>query len=172
METNEDNKKKVVDSKEHKKFNKNKDNLKIKELEEKLNIEKEKSMRIQAEMMNYTRRKDEEVSNMYKYANEDILKKLILIIDNFERALSMETDENKEFLSGFKMIYNHVLDILKENEVVEINDKDIEFDPSIHQAVMTDHVEGVNPNMVIDVLQKGYKYKDKVLRPAMVKVSN
>ena len=84
----------------------------------------------------------------------------------------METDENKEFLSGFKMIYNHVLDILKENEVVEINDKVIEFDPSIHQAVMTDHVEGVNPNMIIDVLQKGYKYKDKVLRPAMVKVSN
>ena len=143
----------------------------IEELSNNLQIEKEKSMRIQAEMMNFKQRKELEVANVYKYANEDILKELLLISDNFERALAMETEDNKEFLKGFRMIYQSIRDILDKNEVAEISDKDVEFDPAIHQAVLTEKVEGVKEGLVIDVLQKGYKYKDRVLRPAMVKVS-
>lgn len=136
-----------------------------------LGAEKEKSMRIQAEMMNFKRRKEDEVASMYKYANEDILKKLVNIIDNFERALSLESEENKEFLKGFNMIYTNILNILTENEVVEIVCLNEPFDPNFHQAVLTETREGVEPGIVVEVLQKGYMYKDKVLRATMVKVS-
>ena len=83
----------------------------------------------------------------------------------------MENEDNKEFLTGFNMIYKKLIEILDNYKVEVINQKDIEFDPSIHQAVATEHVDGVNENQVLDILQKGYKYKDKLLRPAMVKVS-
>ena len=136
-----------------------------------LATEKEKSMRIQAEMMNFKRRKEEEVSNIRKYANEDILKELLLVSDNFERALSMETEENKEFLKGFRMIYTNITNILNANEVKEIEALDKEFDPMYHQAVLTESKDGVEPGIVIEVLQKGYMYKDRVLRASMVKVS-
>lgn len=154
-----------------KKEKKDKHQEEINKLNELLALEKEKSMRIQAEMMNFRRRKEEEVSNMYKYANEDILKKLLLVVDNFERALSLENEENKEFLKGFNMIYTNIVNILNDNEVKEIESLDKEFDPVYHQAVLTEIKEGVEAGKVIDVLQKGYMYKDKVLRPSMVKVS-
>ena len=69
------------------------------------------------------------------------------------------------------MIYQNIEKILEENQVVEINAIDVPFDPAVHQAVMTEKRDGVDAGMVIDCLQKGYKYKDRVLRPAMVKVS-
>ena len=109
--------------------------------------------------------------NIYKYDGEALIKKLLPIIDNFERALSLENDDNKEFLNGFKMIYRKLIEILDNKEVKAIDEKDVEFDPSIHQAVATEVIENVKPNQVIEVLQKGYIYKDKLLRPAMVKVS-
>ncbi len=143
----------------------------IEELKQQLKDEKEKSLRIQAEMINFRKRKEDEVANMYKYANEDILKSMLGIIDNFERALAMENEENKEFLKGFHMIYTSILKIMEENEVKEIEALDIPFDPSVHQAVMTEKVDGKEPGIVIQVLQKGYKYKERVLRPSMVKVS-
>ena len=140
-------------------------------LQEELAREVEKSMRIQAEMMNFRRRKEEEVTLYRKYANEDILKQLIAVIDNFERALGMENEDNKDFLAGFRMIYNNILNILKDNGVVEIESLDKEFDPNFHQAVFTEKKDGYEAGIVIEVLQKGYMYKDRVLRATMVKVS-
>lgn len=155
--------------KEKKKVDKSEEEiLKLTEL---LGQEKEKSMRIQAEMMNFKRRKEEESATLKKYANEDILKELLLVSDNFERALMMENEENKEFLKGFRMISDNIKKILSDNGVTEIDALNKEFDPSIHQAVLTETKEGVDPGIVIDVLQKGYMYKDRVLRPSMVKVS-
>ena len=148
-----------------------KENKKIAELTEQLEKEREKGLRIQAEVMNFKRRKEDEVAGIKKYANEDILKDLLMIVDNFERALKLETEENKEFLKGFSMIYTSILNILNENEVTEIPADNVVFDPEVHQAVLTDKVDGVEPGIIIEVLQKGYKYKDRVLRPAMVKVS-
>ena len=144
---------------------------KIAKLEQELAEEKEKTLRIQAEMMNFKRRSEETMATYKKYANEDILKELLLVKDNFERGLSLETEENKELIKGFRMIYQNIDKILEENGVVEIEALNVEFDPNVHQAVLTDTVKGVKPGMVLDVLQKGYKYKDRVLRPAMVKVS-
>lgn len=163
----------VNDRKENKKNNKHKDKHQeeIMALQELLGQEKEKSMRIQAEMMNFKRRKEEEVDQFKKYANEDILKQLIAVCDNFERALGMESEENAEFLKGFKMIYTNILNILNNNGVAEIEALNAPFDPNIHQAVLTEKKEGVEAGVVIEVLQKGYMYKDRVLRAAMVKVS-
>ncbi len=113
--------------KENKKINKHKDKHQeeLIKLQELLGQEKEKSMRIQAEMMNFKRRKEEEVDQFKKYANEDILKQLIAVCDNFERALGMETKENEEFLKGFKMMYTNILNILNNNGVVEIDRKSV-----------------------------------------------
>lgn len=161
----------VAPKEKKEKKHKNKHEEEILKLNELLGAEKEKSMRIQAEMMNFRKRKEEEVQTIRKYANEDILKNLVNIVDNFERALSMETEENKEFLKGFQMIKTNILNILNDNGVSEIECLNVPFDPNYHQAVLTEACDGVEPGVVIEVLQKGYMYKDKVLRASMVKVS-
>lgn len=148
-----------------------KDNKELDNIKNELALEKEKSMRIQAEMMNFRKRKEDEVANIRKYANEDILLQLVSVIDNFERALSMENEENKEFLKGFQMIYASIQNIIASSGVTEIDALNKEFDPNYHQAVLTEKRDGLESGIVIDVLQKGYMYKDKVLRPTMVKVS-
>ena len=140
----------------------------IKELEEKI-------LREKAELVNYRRRKDEEVSTMLKYANEDVVNELLPIVDNFERAIKLDnndlTDELSKFLAGFKMIYTSLINVFNKFEVKAVDGTSIPFDPTYHQAVLTEKVDGVEPGIVIEVLQKGYLYKDRVIRPAMVKVS-
>ncbi len=139
---------------------------KIQELEEAL-------LRLQADNVNYRKRKDEEVTKMLKYANEDLVKEILPSIDNFERAIKLDDDnledELSKFLEGFKMIYCHLLETLEKYGVKAIDGDNKEFDPIYHQAVLTE--KGEKPGMVIEVLQKGYLLKDKVIRPAMVKVS-
>ena len=135
----------------------------------------EKNLRIQAEMMNFKRRKEEESSKMLKYANEGILTSLLPVIDNFERGLKMDdndlSDEVSKFLSGFKMIYTDIIGILNKNEVHEIEAEGVEFDPRVHQAVLMEHDDSKPHGVILEVLQKGYMYKDRVIRPAMVKVN-
>ena len=170
------------DNKNHEKHeNKNHEKI-VKKYEteiEKLKLDltnvNEKMLRNQAELVNFKRRKEDEVSHMMKYCNEDILKSLLPIIDNFERGLMMDdndlSDEVSKFLSGFKMIYTDIIGIMNKNEVKEIEAEGIEFDPKVHQAVLMDHDEEKPHGVVLEVLQKGYMYKDKVIRPAMVKVN-
>ena len=170
------------DNKNHEKHeNKNHEKI-VKKYEteiEKLKLDltnvNEKMHRNQAELVNFKRRKEDEVSHMMKYCNEDILKSLLPIIDNFERGLMMDdndlSDEVSKFLSGFKMIYTDIIGIMNKNEVKEIEAEGIEFDPKVHQAVLMDHDEEKPHGVVLEVLQKGYMYKDKVIRPAMVKVN-
>ncbi len=135
----------------------------------------EKLLRVSANAQNMQRRMEEEIARIRKYEGNDIYKQLLPIIDNFERAIQLDdndlTDELSKFLSGFKMIYTSLLSILNDHEVTEIVCKEEEFDSAKMEAVLTDHVEGIPKNQVLEVLQKGYMYKDKLLRPAMVKVS-
>ena len=146
-----------------------------KKLEQALNEEKSKNMRISAEMINFKKRKEDEVSNYLKYANEDIITDLLTVVDNFERAIKMDTtdltDELSRFLEGFKMIYTNLINILNKCEVKEISAEGVEFNPSFHQAVLTEKDGNKPSGVVLEVLQKGYMYKDKVIRPAMVKVN-
>ena len=147
----------------------------IQELEEKTKGYEEKSLRDKAEMINYRRRKEEETSKMLKYCNEDLIKQLLPVIDNFERAIKMDDDnledEVSKFLSGFKMIYSNLALTLQNFEVKAIDGANKPFDPVYHDAVMTEHRDDLEPGMIIEVLQKGYMLKDRVIRPAMVKVS-
>lgn len=140
----------------------------IKDLEEAL-------LRSQAELINYKRRKDEETSRIIKYAEEDILKGFLPILDNFERAINMDDnnldDEVSKFLQGFKLMYKQIKDLLTKFEVKEMDCLGKEFDPTYHQAVTTGKDESKESGIILEVLQKGYMYKDKVLRTAMVKVN-
>ena len=151
-----------------------KKNNKVKELEEKIKELEEKSLREKAEMINYRKRKDEDVMRMLKYKDEDLVLEMLPVIDNFESAIKMDDDnledEVSKFLQGFKMIYGNLLGILEKYEVKPIDGNNKPFDPAYHQAVLTEKCD-MEPGMVIEVLRKGYILKDKVLRPAMVKVS-
>lgn len=147
----------------------------IENLTKQVNDLKEALLRNQADLQNYKRRKDEESESFKKYKNEDLIKELLPIIDNFERAIKMDdndlADEVSKFLSGFKLIYTNTLNILAKYDVKELNAEGIEFDPTYHHAVLTDHDETKPSGVVLEVLQKGYTYKDRVIRPAMVKVN-
>jgi len=163
--------KKAEEPKEHKKEHKK--DKKLEELQNEINTLKDKNMRIAAEMVNTLRRKDEEINRLLKYSNESLITELLPVIDNFERALNVDVTSNdvESYQKGMTMIYNSLKNILEKFEVKEIEAIDKEFDPSFHQAVMQEEKEGTKENIVIEVLQKGYTYKDKVIRPAMVKVS-
>lgn len=140
----------------------------IKELEDDL-------LRSKAELLNYRKRKDEETLRVIKYAEEDILKGFLPILDNFERAIDMDddnlNDEVSKFLEGFKLMYKQIKELLNKFEVKEIECLGKEFDPTYHQAVVMDKDETKESGIVTEVLQKGYMYKDRVLRTAMVKVN-
>ena len=159
-----------------------KENKGLKHLEEEnhklkndLKESSEKVLRLAAEMQNYKKRNEIEKSNMLKYANEDLAKSLLPILDNFERAIRLDdndlSDEVSKFLSGFKMILGNLTALLDKFEVREVECLGLEFDPHVAEAVLTEHDESKPENVVLEVLTKGYKYKDKLIRPAMVKVN-
>lgn len=128
----------------------------------------------QAELINYRRRKDEEVENLLKYANQSIITEILPIIDNFERAISKEenlSDELKKYLVGFKMIHKNLCDILKKYGVEEINRVGQTFDPNLEQALLVDNDSSKEDDIILEVLLKGYKLKDRVIRPASVKIN-
>ena len=135
----------------------------------------EKALRAQAELINYRKRKDEEVNKMLKYANEDLVLEILPILDNFERAIKMDDDnledEVSKFLSGMKMVYASLVSSLEKFGVKEIEALGKTFDENYHQAVMTESIEDKEKDIIIEVYQKGYMLKDKLLRPAMVKVN-
>ena len=147
----------------------------VEELNNQVAVLKEALLRNQAELQNYKRRKDEEIERFQKYKNEELIKELLGVVDNFERAIKMDdddlSDEVSKFLSGFKLIYGNTINILNKFDVKEINAEGVEFDPNYHHAVLTDHNENKPEGVVLEVLQKGYTYKDRVIRPAMVKVN-
>lgn len=166
------------DKKEKKKEKKklfNKKDDKIKEYEKLIKELEDKILVMSADNINYRKRKDEEVARLLKFCNEDIIKDLLPVADNFERALKIAEDKTEEefvkFNEGYKMIYCSIQNILEKFDVKAIDGANKPFDPVYHNAVIMEAKEGVEPGMVIEVLQKGYLYKDKVIRPAMVKVS-
>jgi len=148
---------------------------KINELSEKIKAYEDALLRTQAELQNYRKRKDEETARIIKYAEEDILKGFLPILDNFERAINMDDnnfgDETSKFLEGFRMVYNQTKALLEKFEVKEIDCLGKEFDPTYEQAVSTMKRTDKKPGTVVEIYQKGYIYKDRVLRTAMVIVS-
>ena len=131
-------------------------------------------LRIQAEMANMRKRNQKEREDAAKYRSQDIAKELLPVIDNLERAMAIEvSDEQGESLKkGLEMVMNTFRTALKSEGIEEINPVGESFDPNFHQAVQTVPAEdGQAADTVVNVLQKGYILKDRVLRPAMVIVS-
>lgn len=168
-------KKKDDDKKKDKKGLFKKDTKEIDELNKQVGLLKESLLRNQAELQNYKRRKEDEVSKIMKYKDEEFIKEILPVLDNFERAIKMDdndlTDEVSRFLEGFKLIYTNMINILGKFDVKEVDAEGVEFDPNYHHAVLTDHDDNKPAGVILEVLQKGYMYKDRVIRPAMVKVN-
>ena len=175
-----DEKKENVSVENEVKVKKKKNHNKWQEQNEKLvkqNAElNDKLLRITAEMQNMKRHFEEDKTRLIKYDGEKLILEILPIVDNFERAIILDdenlSDELSKFLSGFKMIYGNLVDILNKLEVKEIECVGKPFDSISMNAVLIDHIKDVDDNIVIDCMQKGYMYKDKIIRPAMVKVNN
>ena len=147
-------------------LNKLKEN--ITELENKLKYS-------QAELINYRKRKDEETAGLLKYANKDLILELIPVADNFERAIKLDdtnlNDELSKFLDGFKLIYSHLTETLKKFGVEEIETVGKQFDPNVHEALMTKQDPSKPNEEILECLLKGYTLKGKVIRAAKVVVN-
>ena len=146
---------------------------KIKKLEAELQEWKNSYTRKLAEFQNFTKRKENEVAEMRKYASEGIVVKLLDNIDNLERAVdaSKESQNFDSLIEGVNMILNNLKHLLAEEGVEEIEAAGKEYDPYEHKAMITENKEELDDNVVVQVFQKGYKMKGKVVRPAMVTVN-
>lgn len=145
----------------------------IKELEEKMKESNTKVLRAQADFENFQRRMKQEQQTYMKYRSQSVLEDLLPVLDNFERALSVETTEEQaeSLKKGIEMVYNQLLEALQKEGLEIIQAVGQPFDPHVHQAVMQVEEEGFDSNVVVEELQKGYKLKDRVIRPSMVKVN-
>lgn len=145
----------------------------IEELKTKLQEEENRRLRVLADLDNARRRATLDKEALQKYRSQEVLTNLVPVLDNFERGLSVkaESDDAKSLLTGMEMVFRSLEEALKSSGLTEIEAAGIEFDPNYHQAVMTDSDENFPSGSVLEVLQKGYTLKDRVLRPAMVKVN-
>jgi molecular chaperone GrpE len=122
--------------------------------------------RVQAEFENYKKRVERDKKKVVDYSKEQIILKLLPILDNFE--LAMQNADNTEFAKGVELIYDDLMEALQKEGLIKI-DANGKFDPHFHEALMTE--DGPKDNMVLDEIQKGYKLKEKVIRHAKVKIS-
>ena len=134
----------------------------------------DKVKRQMAEFDNFRKRTEKEKSQMYDMGAKTIVEKILPVIDNFERGLAAVPEESKEdaFVVGMDKIYRQMLTVLEEAGVTPIEPVGAEFDPNFHNAVMHVEDETLGENVVAEELQKGYMYRDTVVRHSMVKVAN
>src|SRR5665647_579979 len=130
-----------------------------------------KYLRLMADFQNYKRRIEKEKSDIYAFANEKIVLELLDVIDNFERALSHQGDEDNVISEGMNMIYKQLKAVLEKSGLQEIEALGQEFDPNLHNAVMMEDSEEYEPGKVTLVMQKGYFLNKKVIRHTMVRVA-
>ncbi|MBQ5446640.1 MAG: nucleotide exchange factor GrpE [Lachnospiraceae bacterium] len=160
----------TTDDSEKKGFSKKKKDKKDELIEELT----DKYKRTFAEFDNFRKRSEKEKSAMYGVGAMDVIGKILPVVDNFERGLNTLSDEEREapFADGMDKIYKQLLKSLEDLGVSEIEALGKEFDPNLHNAVMHIDDEELGDNVVAEVLQKGYMYKDSVVRHSMVKVAN
>lgn len=148
-------------------FGKNKKDEKIEELTDKLT-------RQMAEFDNFRKRTEKEKSQMYEVGAKDIIEKILPIVDSFERGLGAVKEEDKEdpFIQGMEKVYKQFITTLEGIEVKPIEAVGQPFDPNFHNAVMHVEDENLGENIIAEEFQKGYMYRDSVVRHSMVKVAN
>lgn len=150
-----------------KKDKKDKKDEKIEELTDRLT-------RQMAEFDNFRKRTDKEKSQMYEVGAKDIIEKILPVIDDFERGFGVveEADKNDSFVQGMEMVYKKLMTTLEGAGVKPIEALGQEFNPDFHNAVMHVEDENFGENIVAEEFQKGYMYRDSVVRHSMVKVAN
>lgn len=131
---------------------------------------RERYMRTLADFENYRKRADREKADFYKYAMAGVVKDLLPVLDNFDRALE-HAEEGDDFHKGVLLIYKQLFEMLMKHGLRTIEESGVRFDPNIHEAVVREEDESVPSHTVSAVLQKGYFLHDRLLRPAMVKVA-
>ncbi|HEY9577674.1 MAG TPA: nucleotide exchange factor GrpE [Pseudobacillus sp.] len=146
---------------------------KINELEQKLEEAENRYLRLLADFDNFRRRAQLDREASEKYRAQSLISDLLPLLDNFERALKVEAsnEQTKSVLQGMEMVYKGLISALEKEGVEAIESVGKEFDPNFHQAVMTDSNDQYGPNEVIEEFQKGYRLKDRIIRPSMVKVN-
>ena len=134
----------------------------------------DKYLRLFAEFDNYRKRTEKEKTAMFEVGAKSIIEKLLPVIDSFERGLATVSEEHnaEPFVDGMDKIYKQLVKQLEDAGVKEIEAMDKEFDPNLHNAVMHVEDENVGENIIVEVFQKGYTYRDGVVRHSMVKVAN
>ncbi len=142
----------------------------IEDLKTELQQAKNEYLKAYADADNYKKRLLAEQTTALKYSVQNIANDLLPSVDNLERALANANEEDP-LVKGVKMVYDQLINALSKEGVVEIQALNMSFDHNIHHGIMSEKVEGVEPNIVVEVLQKGYMIKDRVLRAALVKVS-
>lgn len=147
---------------------------KVDKLEEELKQSEDKYLRLYAEFENFKRRKNKEIETNNVYKSQKVITEILPSLDNLERALQVESDneEIKSILKGVEMVYEGLLNVLKSEGVELIETENAQFDPNYHHAVMQDEDSEKESGAILDTFQKGYKLKDRVIRPAMVKVNS
>lgn len=142
-------------------------------LEQELEELKARYLRVQADFDNFRKRTKTEKEVAAKYRAQPLAELLLPVLDNFERALAVETsnEESKSILTGVEMVYRQFKEALQQEGIEEVEALGEPFDPHKHQAVAQEKSEEHESGIVIEVFQKGYRIKDRVIRPAMVKVS-
>ena len=141
-------------------------------LPEKLDECNNRLQRLYADFDNYKKRTAKERSELIKNANESLITSLLPLVDNLERACAAAEGESEGLLSGVKMVLKQMQETLTKEGVAVIDETGILFDPHCHQVLMQEPAEeGVESNTVIEILQKGYKLNNKLLRPALVKIA-
>ena len=146
---------------------------KIEKLEEEVKPSEDKYLRLYAEFENFKRRKNQEIETNNIYKSQKVITEILPSLDNLERALQVDSDneEVKALRKGVEMVYEGILNALKSEGVEVVETENVQFDPNIHHAVMQGEESDKESGVILDTFQKGYKLKDRVIRPAMVKVN-
>ena len=146
---------------------------KIEKLEEEVKASEDKYLRLYAEFENFKRRKNQEIETNNIYKSQKVITEILPSLDNLERALQVDSDneEVKALRKGVEMVYEGMLNVLKTEGVEVVETENVQFDPNIHHAVMQGEESDKESGVILDTFQKGYKLKDRVIRPAMVKVN-
>ena len=132
----------------------------------------ERLMRLQADFENYKKRTQKEKLDTYQFALEDIMTKLLPVLDNLDRAEAAADDNKDSYREGVQMVFKQLLSILQEEGLAEIKSMGEKFDPNFHHGVAVGEDPDKEDQEILEVFQKGYTFKEKVIRPAMVKVNN
>lgn len=174
VEENETVSEESLDEKELNKVKEEREASKEEEYKKKIDDLNDRVMRQMAEFDNYRKRTEKEKSQMFDLGAKGIVEKILPVIDNFERGLASLSDEEKEgaFAQGIDKVYKQLMQCLMDVGVTPIEAVGKEFNPEIHNAVMHGEDESLGENIVAEEMQKGYMYKESVVRPSMVKVVN